>query len=737
MTSRFDERVEHTPQGNPCRICGKDFLLHRFRIKKRPEHIPNGDPCKVCGIKAELHRSRHIRPEHRPIGDPCKKCNLAAIFHRSVKRDPNRSRGETTFVGIDGEGQGRENHRYVLLAASDAEGKLESKVSAYSLSTVTCLDFILSFPESARLFAYAFNYDLTMMLKDLPNELLYFLFRPELRRRRRRSELGPMPIVWEGYTLNMQGTRFSVSKGEHQKTIWDIWKFYQCRFVKALEQWKIGEEERAYLDKMKAERGNFDKMSLEDITPYCLSECRNLATLAKKLVNAHEDAGLKLTSFYGAGSTGGAIMRQMDVKRCMAPNPEELERIIACSFFGGRFENSRIGLVPETVHSYDISSAYPYQLYFLPCLKHARWEHVTKRNQLVMMTNAIVRYRLHTPEKHRRVNWGPFPFRLDDGTICFPESSGGGWVWLDEFIAGEAMFPNVEFLEAWVLHNECDCHPFKKIPHYYLERLRIGKEGAGWVFKLGPNSVYGKLAQSVGNGPYTQWALASMVTSGCRGQLLQKAGSHRDLENILMLATDGIHTLEEVQSAVPKDTGTYHAAGSDGKLKPLGGWEYKKIEGGVFYARPGVYFPLATDTESVRGRGLGRATLYANRKNIMDAWEDSSKGPNEDGEYPSVRIGSVVRFLGAKSSISYGGGIYNRSLDYGQWRNRPIDLSFSPLPKRQSIQPDGKLALRSFPHTLESRPYKRAIPLDAIIPIIRRQEIEEQPDLTLGVYDDA
>jgi hypothetical protein len=757
--TRIDIRPEHVPLGDPCRRCNLPASMHRlrpFRTRIRKEHFSIGDPCKKCGFPASIHyprtrQGRFCPPEHEAIGNPCLKCGLAVELHkpRTKKKVKDESYDESVFVGIDGEGQGRERHKYVMLAASDNAREFARYISnPGGLPTVECLDFILSFPNRIRFFAYSFGYDLTMMLKDLPNEHLYYLFRPELRKRRKNPELGPIPILWNEYSLNLQGTRFTVAKDDVSRTIWDIWKFYQCRFTKALEQWNIGNEEREYLEKMKMQRGEFDKLTLQEILPYCFTECRHLATLAERLVNAHNDAGLKLRTFYGAGSTGGAILKQMNVRRCMADPPKELEKIVPFSFFGGRFEISMMGLVPyedssaavilpKKVYSRDISSAYPYQSFRLPCLKHAKWEHITERKDLVTMTKgtALVRYKLHAPTTKKL--WGPFPFRLTDGSICFPESSGGGWIWGEEFLAGEAIFPNVEFVEAWNLYRGCECRPFEKIAHYYLERLRIGKEGAGWVFKLGPNATYGKLAQSVGDGPFTNWIWASLITSGTRAQMLRAMGLHKNIDNVLMIATDGMHTLEDISSEAPEDTGTFHVS------KPLGGWEVKEIDGGVFYARPGVYFSLTADSESVRGRGLGRNTLYDNRANIMAAWERSkeanqlrdwsAESAGEDSS-SSVLIGNVVRFLGAKTCITLKQGQFFRSLDYGQWRKRPIELSFSPLPKRASINADSRLELRKIPQSQQSQPYKKALSEDSIIPILRKHEIEEQPDLTIGVY---
>src|SRR5262249_46056518 len=151
--------------------------------------------------------------------------------------------------------------------------------------------------------------------------------------------------------------------------------------------------------------------------------------------------------------------------------------------------------------------------------------------------------------------WGPFPFRDEIGSIVYPRSSGGGWLWGDEFFAGEALFPHAEFVEAWVYDCSCTCKPFAAIPGYYRERVKIGKEGPGIVIKLGCNSCYGKIAQSLGGeGPFTSWMWAGLITSGTRAMILRALGAHKNPANLLMVATDGICTRERLDLPKPRDT---------------------------------------------------------------------------------------------------------------------------------------------------------------------------------------
>lgn len=700
-------------------------------MNARPEHRPKGDPCRVCGIPAIAHRIRAARPEHDFVGDgeTCTLCKRTLSQHRSrLKRSgkrsqyPKRYAKDRRYIGIDGEGQGEIPHRYVTLAASDEWGSDTWHVhNPEGLSTEQCLDFILSIPEDTRIFAYAFNYDLTKILKDLPNETLYYLFRPELRKRSTKSKAhSPRPVLWKGYYINLQGTKFTVRKGETSKVIWDIWKFYQLKFVKALKLWKVGSKEDIDLIQyMKDKRNEFDKQTKEDVLHYCLLECRYMATLARKLVDAHAAAGLKLRSFYGAGSSASAMLDVMGLRKRIVPAPEEMKHAIAAAFFGGRFENAFVGTVKGPIHSYDISSAYPYQLCFLPCLEHQRWERTTRRADLEGKRTALIRYRLRPIKQN--LHWAPFPFRDRDGSICFPQESGGGWVWLDEYLAGEKLFPNVEFQEAWVYQGSCECKLFERIPGYYIERCRLGKEGPGIVIKLGCNSCYGKLAQSVGQGVFNSWVWAGIITSGCRAQGLEVLGLHRDPSNLLMFATDGIQTLEKLDTPIPLETGTAETG------KPLGGWEYKLVPQGVFYARPGIYFPLnptGDDIDAVRARGIGKGPLLENWKQVIATWENEGIGSK-------VKLSTLSRFCGAKTSISVQNiDNFRRSLDYGEWTPRPTDMTFAPMPKRARILPGGRLEVRRIPLDRESRPYSRAIKSWEAMTLRALQTItEEQPDL--------
>lgn len=685
-------------------------------------------------------------------------------------------------MGLDGEGQGEADHVYNMICASDETGErtwtLRSDAPDVALGTYEILAWLMTLPRNARLFTFSFNYDLTKMLKDLPNEVLFKLFRPETRQRLGKDAFkGPRAIIFGSWRFNLQGTKFTVTHGRRTVVIWDIWKFYQCKFTKACGDWSVGKsDELAFMTRMKDKRKEFDQLTPEEVERYCLLECRFMAELAHKLTDAHDTAGIPLKAFHGAGSSATAIMKKMSIRDYMKEPPDEMIDAVARAFSGGRFDNRLIGPVYKPTASKDISSAYPYATQFLPCLAHGRWVRTKSRRAIDDCTLACVRYSLRNSASvdiHSRP-WGPFPFREEDGSICYPAVSGGGWVWHREFLEAERLFGNVQFREAWVYHQECDHRPFKDMPHYYNERCRLGKEGAGLALKTASNSVPGKTAQSVGTAPFRNFVWAGNINSHTRSQVLHGLGLHRDWRDMLMVATDGIVTLDHsIRLPDPIDTGTNIPFFDKKKkamvCKPLGGWETDVKERGMFFARPGVYFPLNPsegDLQVVRARGVGRGVVLENWAKIVEAFDAWDKrivrrerdGFDKDG-WPVIAVSNVSRFCGAKSSISRrvvdGKFQYNRANGnhmlgrpghksgspepaYGQWIIRNVVMSFNPSPKRvnRKLGPDGQsLLLRKLPEDVESAPYSNAnMSEETRIQRMIQLELDEQPDKDYADY---
>lgn len=603
------------------------------------------------------------------------------------------------IIGIDGEGQGRFPHLYNYLAASDESGKTWD-VAAPSLSTEQCLDFLVSLPE-ATVVAFSFGYDLTKVLSELTDKKLHKLLHPERRRKKSHGKVIYQPVRWGNFKLNYMNGRFSVAKWNGEKygkstVVWDIWRFFQSRFVQALLDWGIATKDQlAYMQRMKDRRGYFEHEDSEEVQRYCREECQRLAQLFRALIEAHEDADLKLKSYFGAGSTSTALLTKMGIKEQVRTGPDDVMRIVPWAFSAGRFENAHIGPVCGPLHDSDISSAYPYHATQLPCLAHGSWSRADMVVDADISAATLALVRWTAPHAEPVGMWGPFPVRTKEGSIIYPWSAVGGWVWGKEYLAGKRLCPHVQAREAWLYHTSCDCRPFKDLPTYYLERIRVGKgTGRGKVFKLGPNGVYGKLAQTVGhNPPFQSFIWAGVITSNTRAQLLDAIASNP--RAVLAVATDGILSTERLSLPAPVDTGT------SGVEFPLGGWE-QTMEGGRFLCRPGISFPLDVPIDrkggKTKSRGYSKKAIEEQCMCILEAWEHGHElCVVDDGE----QFGSALGMI----HMSQSG--YSRSELYGEWFRTYTVMSFDPAPKRVKVPGSNRLGLIcNWPE--ESLPYDPA-----------------------------
>ncbi len=549
-----------------------------------------------------------------------------------------------------------------------------------------------------------------------------------------------MPIKYRGRKYDYFNGSLTITgrfnKPRRKVKVWDCFRFFGCSFVEALKSWDVGSpEQRDRILAMKNKRGSFEQEDPADVRNYCREECHLLAVMMRKLVTAHDEAGIHLKNFYGAGSTATALLKYHGVAEHKGPRHADLDlelgRAVAASFFGGRFEDSVVGMVEKHVYGFDISSAYPFALSFLPCLSCGEWrrEQMTnKRLRELHERGALVvskfRVRPLSNDERKATAWGPLPFRDDKGSISYGVNFTG-WSWAPELLpALEGWGPGGQVLrrsgdqvadpktrepddlmaglvelegDAWVYETPCEHKPFGFMPSGYRQRILWGKEGRGLALKLGMNAGYGKTAQSIGEDPaFQSWIWAGMTTATTRGQILRAIMTARDPWNVLTIATDGIYSLEKLPIWTFYDGGENGASkyppkrqpdrdtGTADLKKPLGGWEGKDIEEGAFIAKPGMYCRLKPSMKDVRARGVGRREFFSSWDKLLAgflAWDRA------DPEY-AVEIVSR-RFYGAKHAIHARSRCpeckksYPGTPDQGcpkcppdEWGQRPIGVDF-------------------------------------------------------------
>jgi hypothetical protein len=658
---------------------------------------------------------------------------------RQGSRKSRKPDGPRRIIGIDGEGftDARGRHLYTYMAASDAKGLVSELVAPKGARFGDVAGWLLGLPRYALLVGYSLGYDRAKWLESLPDDVVYAVEHPELR----AGERGLRRVESGDYFVNLLATRFSVaekregsvSKGIRNgrqrrspkcdtRVVWDLFRFYQCSFVKALTRWDIGtDKERADIEAMKAKRGSFAGITAKE-QAYCRLECQLLAKLTEALLRAHEDEGITLEKLYGPGSTAEVVLARMGADKQKTELPPGMLEAAECAYFGGRFEVSHVGSIKGRLYGYDIASAYPYAMTRLPCMAHGGWCHVRDSALTRVVAGdapACVSYCI-TEHSGALGAWGPLPHRLQDGNIVFPLVSGGGWAWNVELREAMKLHPGVMPLSAWVWRQQCACAPpfAAEIQRLYKRRKQVGKNARGIVLKLALNSLYGKSAQRVGGGgKFRSIVRAGLITATTRAMLLRAVGMARDPWNVLELATDSVLSREPLALELGTE---------------LGQWEEKRWPQGAFLVRPGMRFALGDD-EHTAARGLGVKTLGKNRARIVRAWAREPMAP--------LRVQQPSMFHGARSSVwrvesaDYDPDEvlweYRRSADYGRWTEpTPRILSYAPGPKRSGILPSpvvpGGIALAPWqlPMTLRSVPY-RAAPRD---PDDVRELEAEQPE---------
>lgn len=748
----------------------------------------------VCAAVAEAEATAAKPAEKRR-----EQVRLAVARHREKQRaaetEKERKRREASeerleqvrqrrVIALDGEGVSLDDgsHVYRYLAATLSDGTLLGELEdEKGISTSTVLQFVASLPKYDEdgqpflgVFGYGLGYDITKWLERLANKPLYELFHSDDLKP--KAKCGALRLLLVGKCLEVVDGK--APKGARRTRVWDIIKGFQSTFVKALIAWSVGtSEEHGRIEDMKKQRGNFKNVSWDRVKDYCKDECRLLAMLVETYIRAHVDAGIDLAGkYHGAGSTSDAFLKLMNAldKRCTREvKAKDLDAFsqtrsaFSRSFFGGRAEVSRLGIVRGPVWTADIASAYPHVLYTLPCVKHGKWHHAQGRGlqrSLRASRLAVVHYRVGgadrgehaTPERpplpalkkkplRKKVKavqpdaaagaepeedailerdrsvgeravmtgikgdsadaaWGPLPYRTDKGSIVFPVTHPGGWAWLPEYRVAEKLWPGVEPLEAWVLKGECQCEPpYQAIGRYYLLRIEWGSDGRGKVLKLGYNGCYGKIAQVIGKNP----------KYSCRA-----IAGH-------ITATTRGRLFEAAMSA--KDPWNVIYGATDGLIatellappnplenetakktrKWLGVWEVERHDEDLFIVQPGFYFSLSP-LGKARTRGTPLEIIYEYRPQILAQWlkEPTSKPRG---------LPKQSTFHGIKSSIrppTKSDSKYRRDKLYGRWTSENRKINYVVNPKRSALVDQGDHSYRlatwwMSPHQPESAEYKK------------------------------
>lgn len=537
------------------------------------------------------------------------------------------------FCVWDGEGvdDGVNPQQAYCLFGNSEGGELCSPDSF--LTTEQILSFLIS--EGERLpdhihTGYAIKYDANMFMRTLPFEV-----------QKRITEKGVG--TFEHWRISYRAGKYFRVKDLRTKrniTIWDMLSFWSMKAVDAcIQDPKIGPNDPRvkFIAPTKDDRGTFTFADLDNkIRPYFKVELELYKELIVNLRNALEEVDLVPSVWYGPSAVVSDLYKKRGLKKYMnrpvsdatryrqddrgkpktaSPAykytlPDQVNRAALDSFFGGRFELFSIGVHDGPAFEYDINSAYPDAMRYLPQLSEGRWRFVDL-SELRSIRNAggelpgsthnfgfyRVFYRFDDDErskamfyKTRRYPPHPFAHRAPDSTVSFPQQFMG---WVPYWTANAVWIncKNAQYLEAWVWEPANDFKPFASeecvnVPRMFTERNNFGANGRPdlkYVLKITLNSGYGKLAQTVGTGwgddlpAYHQIEWAAHITDYCRARMWNYATRAYAQGTLVSVETDALFTTAPVEFCDK-------LCGDD-----LG--DLKRIDfDGLIYVQSGIYF---------------------------------------------------------------------------------------------------------------------------------------------------
>lgn len=468
---------------------------------------------------------------------------------------------------------------YVLLANSKGDSIISDK---NGLRTADCFELMLKtkqrYPNSIFV-GFGFNYDINQILRDLPEERLWQIHDDNW-------------TVWRGYWIKwLPGKSLTVAQRITRRSfvVYDVFGFFQSSFLDACHKYLGDDPDLLLIEKGKAARDAFDYKDLDTfIKPYNTLECSLLVKMMNILRNDLHSVGIFPGLWHGPGAIANVVLKNWSIPISRSV-PKEVLDASQRAYAGGRFEHFWLGRYTDTVYQYDIRSAYPAGATYLPDLSRGSWENV---KTFEPGSFGVWSINYCSGQERKGIRPEPLFCRSETGLISYP-CQVRGWYWTPE---AELCPDSVE--EGWVFRPDEAGQPFAFIKELYEARrvFKSEKNSAERALKLILNSIYGKLAQTVGwnketNSPprWHQLEYAGYITSYTRAKIYRAV--LLDPDAIIAIETDAVFSARPLDLPLSEE---------------LGDWELTEYAG-ITYLQSGYYYALKHDGSIVcKYRGMDR-----------------------------------------------------------------------------------------------------------------------------------
>lgn len=619
-------------------------------------------------------------------------------YHNGSTKDPERDssgRAKTPPIsdrpviawdmeGMNLSGEGKPQHPVLFGCSAETDSPLIGR----RLTTQMMLDYIIAVgkrnPHAIHV-GYGFRYDANMIVQDLREKEIVRLYKDGAIKYR-TMDGAEWRLRWiPGKTFTVTRRHGKARDAKITVTINDYSSFFGTKFIDAAEKIlgdTLTDADREVVEHGKSERGNNTWEDLAEVLHYWRAEIVLMERTFTRFRDVMCQAGFPLRDWYGPGALANFIIAQYKMRPKMAgaqttsgAMPDAVHQASKHAFFGGRFELFQAGRIVGPIYVVDIGSAYPHALRMVPDLspEKGRWIHVD--NPRTIQRFGFYRIRFRAPNASiNETRPMPLPWRDNRGMITFPPSVHG-W-----YPSPEARMllgaKGAEILEGWYweTHGEPE-FPWQFLEEMYARRIRIGKKNLlSMPFKLGPNSIYGKLAQTVGYNkekllPPRSHALpiAAWVTSMCRAMLY--SAMRRAPEQIIAVETDSIIT-----TAHPSKLGL--------KLgDALGEWDVKEYDE-IVYMQSGMYhLKKGGEWLATKSRGLQASeyTIEMAREYLLSCLPDAT---TEGYLWPPLKLKTKPRFIGAGAARA---SAENFKDIHCVWKEQTREIAIGNAGKRRHI----------------------------------------------------
>ena len=534
-----------------------------------------------------------------------------------------------------------------------------------------CMSVVREYPDAIHL-GYFFKYDQNMIIWSLPWPAKQVLYSRGSCMVTRNGAKYYVRCIF-GKTLRI--TRVRADGEKLSILIEDFAPFFASSFVKAYETLfptPTDPKNWAVVVQGKKDRAITEYKDLLNVTRYWRAEIMALHELAFEFRRIMFEGGFMLSQWHGPGALANYIRRNNGLLEHEWGGKEQqlspsLHDAVKGAYFGGHFEQYRVGRIMGPIHAYDVNSAYPAAFREIPSLREGgEWVHVgeIKPHEWFKPSNPIrtsfgvfrVEYRQGADSRASMLTRTvqPLPHRGPDKTITYPPITNG-WYWAPEvgaaFNLARKMHASFKIVEGWVWHpaNEDEWPWEDLINELYTRRKRLqaNKNPAQMGFKLGMNSLYGKYAQRAGGkekAPSSHTLpIAGYITSACRA-LVMRLMHAVGVDNVISVETDGIFC-----TTGPEDI---ERPEQFPMSKELGEWGHKVYDE-MIILQNGIYLLRKGDKwEKPKTRGI-------NANHFMNEDGETDPGPILDylASCGTDHIWTPLKFEGREGFIGLGTAI--------------------------------------------------------------------------------